>query len=278
MLRIGDFNRLRVVKEVDFGMYLESDLGEILLPKKYIEPGTEVDQFVNVFIYTDSEDRLIATTLTPHAVVDEFAAMKVKHTTDFGAFLDWGLEKDLLVPFREQHKRLKEGDVAVVRVVLDHRTNRVIGVGKLGPFINKDVSDLEEGQKVDLLIYDFTDLGIQALINEEFSGMIYSNEVFEDLKIGDRGEGYIKKIREDGKIDLSLQKQGYGAVKDSTEGIFEQLKKSGGFLPYHDKSDPDDIQRVFKISKKNFKKAIGGLYKEGKIKIDDKGIYLISSD
>ena len=278
MLRIGDYNRLKVVKEVDFGLYLESDQGEILLPKKYVEPGTKVDQYINVFVYTDSEDRLIATTLQPKAVVDEFAPMKVKHTTDFGAFLGWGLEKDLLVPFREQHKPLMEGDVAVVRVVLDHKTNRVIGVGKLAPFINKNVSDLEEGQKVDLLIYDFTGLGIQALINEEYSGMLYANEVFEELEIGDRREGYIKKIREDGKIDLSLQKQGYGAVKDSTEGILDLLKKSGGFLPYHDKSDPDDIQKVFKMSKKTFKKAIGGLYKEGKIKIDEKGIYLVSSD
>jgi predicted RNA-binding protein (virulence factor B family) len=278
MLRIGDFNRLQVVKEVDFGMYLKSEQGEILLPKKYIEPGTEVGQCVNVFIYTDSEDRLIATTLTPNAVVDEYAAMKVKHTTDFGAFLDWGLEKDLLVPLREQHKRLKEGDVAVVRVVLDHRTNRVIGVGKLGPFMNKDVSDLEEGQKVDLLIYDFTDLGIQALLNEEYSGMLYSNEVFEDLKIGDRRVGYIKKIRDDGKIDLSLQKQGYGAVKDSTEGILDLLKASGGKLPYHDKSDPDEIQKVFKMSKKTFKKAIGNLYKKGLIRIDDNEISLINTE
>ncbi|CAN5430482.1 S1-like domain-containing RNA-binding protein [soil metagenome] len=278
MLRIGDYNRLQVVKEVDFGMYLKSDQGEILLPKKYIEPGTEVDQFVNVFVYTDSEDRLIATNLKPKAVVDEFAAMKVKHTTDFGAFLDWGLEKDLLVPFREQHRRLKVGDTAVVRVSLDHKTNRVIGVGKLAPFINKDVSGLEEGQKVDLLIYDFTDLGILALINEEYSGMLYANEVFEELEIGDRKEGYIKKIREDGKIDLALQKQGYGAVKDSTEGILESLKKSGGYLPYHDKSDPDEIQKVFKMSKKTFKKAIGSLYKEGNIRIDDKGISLINSD
>ncbi|MDQ3392727.1 MAG: S1-like domain-containing RNA-binding protein [Bacteroidota bacterium] len=277
MFRIGDYNRLEIVKEVDFGLYLNSEEGEILLPKKYVPEGTKIGDFINVFIYTDSEDRLIATTLKPHAVVDEFAVMKVKHVTGFGAFLDWGLEKDLLVPLREQHKKLEEGDMAIVRVCLDHKTNRVIGVGKINPFLNKDVSDLSEGEEVALLIYEFTDLGAMALVNEEYSGILYKNETFEDLQIGDVRKGYIKKIRPDNKIDLSLTKQGYKAVEDVTQDLFERLKNAGGFLPYHDKSDPVDIQREFKMSKKVFKKAIGGLFRQGLIQVGNDGIRITAS-
>ncbi len=277
MLRIGDYNRLEVVKEVDFGMYLASDQGEILLPTKYIPADTKVGDLVNVFIYTDSEDRLIATNLKPYATVDEFAVMEVKHVTSFGAFLDWGLEKDLLVPLREQHKKLKEGDKTIVRVCLDYKTNRVIGVGKIAPFLNKDISELKEGDEVDLLIYDFTDLGAMALVNDEYSGILYKNEIFTDLQIGDKKKGYIKKLRPDDKIDLALQKQGYEAVEDNTQLIYQHLKNAGGFLPYHDKSDPEEIQKEFKISKKIFKKAIGGLYKQGLIHVSNEGIRIVSS-
>jgi predicted RNA-binding protein (virulence factor B family) len=203
--------------------------------------------------------------------------MEVKHITSFGAFLDWGLEKDLLVPLREQHKKLELGDKAIVRVCLDQKTNRVIGVGKIGPFINKDVSELKEGEDVDLLIYDFTDLGAMALVNDEFSGILYKNEIFDELQLGDKKKGYIKKIRPDSKLDLSLQKQGYGAVGDVTDTIFKHLQNAGGFLPYHDKSHPDEIQREFKMSKKIFKKAIGGLYRQGLIHVNDDGIRIKSS-
>lgn len=277
MLKVGDYNRLQVIKEVDFGMYLDSDEGEILLPTKYIPEGTKVDDWVDVFIYTDSEDRLIATNLKPKAIVDEFAVLEVKHVTNFGAFMDWGLEKDLLVPLKEQHKKLEEGDKAIVRVCLDHKTNRVVGVGKIAPFLNRDVSSLNEGDQVDLLIYEFTDLGAMAIVNNEFSGILYKNEIFEDLQPGDKRKGYIKKIRPDNKIDLALQKQGYEAVEDVTSQLYKHLEKSGGFLPFHDKSDPEEIQKEFKISKKVFKKAVGALYKKGLIQVYDDGIRITPS-
>ncbi len=278
MLKIGSYNTLEFVKEVEFGIYLASDQGEILLPKKWVAEDWEVGDMIKVFIYTDSEDRLIATTLTPKAVVGEFAGMDVKQVTDFGAFLDWGIEKDLLVPLREQHRKLQEGQHCVVRVCLDHKTNRVVGVAKLNAFINKDIDALEEGQAVDLLVYDATDLGMMALVNEEYAGMIYRNEIFEPVKIGDRHKGYIKKLREDGKIDLSLKPQGFKAVLNDQEGVLSALVSAGGFLPYHDKSDPEAIREVFNLSKKAFKKVIGTLYKEGRIRILPEGIQLVAAE
>lgn len=274
MLKIGNFNTLKVAKEVDFGLYLESDKGEILIPKKYVPEKTQIGDELEVFVYTDSEDRLIATTIHPIAVVGEFAAMTVKDVTDFGAFLDWGIQKDLLVPNNEQHRKLYKGQKTVVRVCLDPRTERVIGVGKLGPFLSKDTSGLEEKQEVSLLIYEETDLGYMAIIDNQYAGMLYRNEVFEDLEVGDRRTGYIRKIREDGKIDLRLNREGVAAIADGKDVVLQKLQAEGGFLPYHDKTDADVIKEVFQMSKKTFKKAIGGLYRDGSIVILENGIKL----
>lgn len=274
MLRIGNNNTLKVIKEVDFGMYLESDQGEILIPKKYVPEGTKIGDELDVFVYTDSEDRLIATTLSPIAVVGEFATMTVKDVTDFGAFLDWGIQKDLLVPNNEQHRKLYKGQKTVVHVCLDPRTSRVIGVGKLNPFLSKDPTGLEEKQAVDLLIYDETDLGYMAIIDSQYAGMLYRNEVFEPLEVGDTRTGYIRKIREDGKIDLRLSKEGVAAITDGKDIVLEKLKAENGFLPYHDKTDADIIKEVFQMSKKTFKKAIGGLYRDGAIVLLENGIKL----
>lgn len=276
MLKIGNFNTLKVVKEVDFGLYLESDKGEILIPKKYVPEKTQIGDELEVFVYTDSEDRLIATTVSPIAVVGEFAAMTVKDVTDFGAFLDWGIQKDLLVPNNEQHRKLFKGQKAVVRVCLDPRTERVVGVAKLGPFLDKDTSSLEEKQEVSLLVYEETDLGYMAIIDNQYAGMLYRNEVFEDLEAGDRRMGYIRKIREDGKIDLRLSKEGVAAIADDKDVVLQKLQAEDGFLPYHDKTDADVIRDVFQMSKKAFKKAIGGLYRDGSIVILENGIKLNS--
>lgn len=274
MLKIGNYNTLKVVKEVDFGLYLESGKGEILIPSKYVPQNTRIGDELEVFVYTDSEDRLIATTLSPIAVVGEFAAMTVKDVTDFGAFLDWGIQKDLLVPNNEQHRKLYKGQKTVVRVCLDPRTDRVVGVGKLGPFLSKDTSELEEKQEVSLLIYEETDLGYMAIIDNQYAGMLYRNEVFEPLEVGDTRLGYIRKIREDGKIDLRLNKEGVAAIVDGKDIVLNKLKSEGGFLPYHDKTDADVIKEVFRISKKTFKKAIGGLYRDGSIVLLENGIKL----
>lgn len=275
MLQIGNYNHLKITRKVDFGMYLESDQGEILIPNKYIPENSKIGDVLKVFVYTDSEDRLIATTLEPNGVVGEFAAMQVKQVTRYGAFLDWGLEKDLLLPHKEQHRRVSEGDTVVVRICLDHKTNRVIAVAKLNPFFSKDTPKLQPGQKVDILVYDATDIGYMVIINHEYSGLLYRNEVYEPVKIGDQKSAYIKKVREDHKVDVSLQQPGYESVGDSKFVVLQALKAAGGFLPYHDKSNPEAIKKAFQMSKKSFKKAIGALYKEGKINLLDDGIRMV---
>src|SRR6185437_10177791 len=227
MLEIGRFNLLKIVKEVPFGLYLESDRGEILLPSKYVPAGVNPGDTINVFIYKDSEDRIIATTLIPKVQEGEFACLTVKQVNNAGAFMDWGLEKDLLVPFKEQHRPMQEGKSYLIRVVLDPQTERLIGVAKLSPFLSKDISSLNEGEEVDLIISEYTDIGITAIINSNYRGMLYKNEVFQNLEIGDKVKGYIKVIREDGKIDLSLRKHGFEEVKDSTTVVLQKLKLKG---------------------------------------------------
>ncbi len=277
MLQVGRFNRLKVVKEVPFGLYLESSKGEILLPKKYIPQNTKVGDELNVFIYTDSEDRLIATTLIPKAEVGDFACLEVVQVTPFGSFLDWGLEKDLFVPLKEQHRKMLLGNKYVVKVVLDQRTERVIGVGKIGAFIEKNYIDLEENDEVQLFVYEETDLGYMCIINAKYVGILYRNEVFKPLAVGENIIGYIKKIREDQKIDLSLRKVGFRGVQHEQQIILDKLEKSDGFLPYNDDSSPEDIKRVFQMSKKTFKQLIGNLYKQKVITIAQDGIRLANN-
>ena len=268
MLEIGKYNTLEVVKHVDFGIYLNSELGEILMPIKYVPEGIEPGDELKVFIYKDSEDRLIANSLTPHGIVGEFANLKVKQVNSFGAFMDWGLEKDLLVPHAEQHRPMQEGQNYIVRIVLDPKTERIIGISKLSPFLSKNIEELEPGLSVDLLIYEITDLGYMALINEKFRGILYKNEVFQSVAVGDKLIGYIKKLREDGKIDLTLKKFGYKEIDDAKEIIYEKLISNKGFLNFSDSSSPEEIKLNFNMSKKNFKKAIGTLYKEGRISLE----------
>jgi predicted RNA-binding protein (virulence factor B family) len=278
MLQVGRFNRLKVVKEVPFGLYLESSKGEILLPKKYVPLNTKVGDELNVFIYTDSEDRLIATTLTPKAAVGDFACLEVVQVTPFGAFLDWGLEKDLFVPLKEQHRKMLLGKKYVVKVVLDQRTERVIGVGKIGAFLEKKYIDLQEGEEVQLFVYEETDLGYMCIINAKYAGILYRNEVFKELEVGESTIGYVKKIREDQKIDLSLRKVGFRGVQHEQQSILDKLEKADGFLPYNDDSSPEDIKRVFQMSKKTFKQLIGNLYKQKIITIAQDGIRLANNE
>jgi predicted RNA-binding protein (virulence factor B family) len=275
MVSIGKFNTLKILKQTPQGLYLDSDRGEILLPNKYIPESAKIGDEVSVFIYTDSEDRLIATNLKPYALLDEFVCLEVKHTTKFGAFLDWGLEKDLFVPLKEQHKLMNVGEKHVVRVCLDARTDRLIGISKIGAFLEKDTSDLEIGEEVSLLAYEFTTLGLMCVVNSCYAGMLYKNELYKSLKVGDKVKGYIKNIREeDGKIDLSLRQEGFDGIKDESEGIIKLLKQNEGYLPYGDHSDPEDIKKQFQMSKKTFKKLVGNLYRQGKILILEQGISL----
>lgn len=274
MIKVGEYNDLIVEKFVDFGLYLLADGDSILLPKKYVPDNVEVGDSIKVFIYTDSEDRLIATTLNPIAVVGDFAPLVVKDVNNYGAFMEWGLEKDLFVPFKEQSKRMQPGKKYVVKVLLDPRTSRVIGSTKLSFFFKKNEIELKTGEEVDLLIYDQTDLGYQAIINDKYSGMLYYNEVFKKVEVGSYLTGYVKNIRPDNKIDLTINKVGKDSVDDAREQVLEALKKNNNFLPLNDDSDPEIIKKQLQMSKKTFKKAIGGLYKEKLIEFDDKGIRL----
>ncbi|MCU0448766.1 MAG: S1-like domain-containing RNA-binding protein [Bernardetiaceae bacterium] len=274
-LRLGRYNRLRVVKFVDFGLYLDSDQGEILLPRKYVPPGTQVDDVLEVFIYTDSEDRPIATTLKPLATEGQFASLRVKNVATVGAFLDWGLEKDLFVPFKEQLRRMEEGRRYVVRVCVDHQSGRLVGTSKIAEFLYAGAPDLEEGQPVDLMVFDQSQLGFSCIVNGLYRGMLFRNEVFRDLEVGDVLPGFVKQLRPDHRIDLTLQKSGMMAMRREEEKILTKLRANRGFVPFGDKSEPEAIYREFAMSKKTFKAALGQLYKQRRVRLAPEGTYLL---
>ncbi len=275
MVEIGKFNNLKVVKHVDFGVYLDGgELGEILMPIRYVPDGCKDGDVVAVFVYRDSEDRVIATTEEPYAKVEDFAFLKAVSVNNIGAFLDWGLMKDLFVPFREQEKKMEEGKSYVVKIYLDKKSDRIAASSRLSRFLDQTPAGYKEGQSVDLLICDATDLGYKAVINNSHMGIIYKNEVFQPLNIGDKTKGFIKKMREDGKIDLSLQEAGHERIGGAAEIILNKIKDAGGFIPATDKSAPEVIYEIFGMSKKVFKKACGSLYKKRLIIIDKKGLKL----
>jgi len=276
MFEIGSYNELMVQREVSFGFYLNPKAEEILLPSKYVpQSGLKPGDTIRVFVYTDSEDRPIATTLTPTAVVGEFACLEVKDTAPFGAFLEWGLEKDLFIPANEMLKPFKKGEHHVVKVCLDKESSRVYATAKIEQHCSKYMAGISEGMAADLLVYGVTNLGYKALINSTHYGVLYKNETSMILAVGDKTKGYIYRIREDGKIDLRLKISGYASVAESSVKIVDVLEKEGGFVECHDKSAPDVIMKIFGMSKKEFKRSIGNLYKERKIEITDKGILLI---
>ncbi|MFF7708678.1 S1-like domain-containing RNA-binding protein [Pseudomonas sp. NPDC007930] len=277
MALVGRFNSLQVVKTTDFGVYLDGGAdGEILLPQRYLPKGEpcEVEDWLNVFVYLDSEDRLLATTLKPKVQVGEFASLKVVQVNAIGVFLDWGLPKDLLLPFSEEKRQLKVGDYAVVHVFLDARTRRITASAKVDRYLDKTPASYKPGQAVNLLVTGKTDLGFNAIIDNRHWGLIHKNEVFKFLRSGSREPGYIREVRADGKIALSLQPPGVQASRTLHEQILDKCQAAGGTLMVCDKSDPQAIADLFGISKGNFKKAIGALYKEGKLVILDDRIEL----
>jgi predicted RNA-binding protein (virulence factor B family) len=276
MVEIGKMNALQVVRGSDFGLLLDGDeLGEILMPKRYVSNDWKPGDTVEVFIMLDSEDRLTATTLKPHAMVGEFARLRVVSVTPVGVFLDWGLPKDLLVPFREQQTTMREGLSYVVRIYLDQASNRIAASSKLDKFLDKTKATYATGEKVDLMIGAMTDLGYKAIVDGAHSGMLFHSEVFQPLERGQRIEGFIKQIRPDGKIDLCLHKPGYEKVADLTDIILDYIKGQGGFMPVTDKNPPDEIYDLFGVSKKTYKKAIGALYKKRLITFEKNGTRLV---
>lgn len=275
MLHLGIKNTLRILRGTGVGMFLGDDEGnDVLLPKKYVPENAIVGDDIEVFIYRDSEDRIIATNLEPKIQLNQFACLQVKSVTAIGAFLDWGLEKDLFVPFREQNKKMEEGRWYAVYLYLDEETDRLVASCKVNRYFEKENIDLQIGQEVDLLIFEETDLGLNAVINNRYKGLIYENEIFQRIKIGTRTKGFVKNIREDNRVDLSLQKQGYANVEPNAERILEKLKANNGFLDVTDKSDANYVMYQLEMSKKTFKKAVGALYRQKIIRIEEDGIYL----
>jgi predicted RNA-binding protein (virulence factor B family) len=276
MAQIGRINKLRVTRKRDYGVHLDGgESGDILLLKKYAPENCKPGDEVEVFVYADGPNRLRATTQKPYAAVGQFAKLRVAANTSSGAFMDWGLQKDLLVPKKEQHASMEEGKSYVVFVFLDEKSKRITASAKLDKFLGLQQPDYAEGEEVDLIIYDKTDMGYKAVINNAHGGMIYKNEVFQQLHIGQQLKGYIKKIRTDNKIDLSLQQPGYQKVDAVARSILKTLKEHGGKIAITDKSGPEEISALFGISKKTFKKAIGALYKKRLISIEANCIKLV---
>ncbi|WP_187263164.1 CvfB family protein [Pontibacter beigongshangensis] len=277
MVDLGNYNTLEISRAVDFGVYLTSEDGDILLPTKYIPEGAKIGDMVHVFVYRDSEDRVIATNLTPKATVGEFACLTVKDSTPFGAFLDWGLEKDLLVPLHNQKEKMLPGRKYCVYLYVDETSDRVVATAKLGKYLQNDDIRLVENQEVSLMVIGSTDIGYKVLIDNLYMGILYKNEVFQTVEIGDKLTGFVKTIRPDNKIDVTLRRTGGGfnEVSDATEQILELLRQQGGQLYLSDKSSPEEIYEKLAMSKKNFKRAIGSLYKAGRIVIEPDHIRLV---
>ncbi|MEM9362600.1 MAG: S1-like domain-containing RNA-binding protein [Bacteroidota bacterium] len=275
MIELGNYNKLRVLRSTRIGLFLgDTDGTEVLLPNKYVPEDFEIDGELEVFCYLDNNERPIATTLKPFIKRGGFAYLEVKEIVPFGAFLDWGLEKHLLVPFREQNVRMEEGNKYVVHCFLDQETFRLVATSRLNRFISNLDFNIEVNTEVDILIYRKTPLGWEVIIEDQYKGLIFESDVFQPIKVGKRLKGYIKNVRADGKVDVSLQPLGASMLEPTAALVYEKLQENNGFLGLHDKSSPEEIKERLHLSKKAFKKAIGGLYKAKKILIKDDGIYL----
>jgi len=274
-MNIGHYNTLTIARETKVGLFLTNGATDVLLPMKYIPKQYTIGEEIIVFVYLDHEERPVATSLEPYILMDEFGLLRVNYVNKFGAFLDWGLEKDLFVPFKEQARPMEKGKRYLVFAYIDQKTNRIVASSKTNQFLNNEKLTVAEGDEVALIISHITDLGINVIINDIHKGLLYKDQVYEDIHLGDRLTGYIKTIRPDHKIDVSLQKLGYENIETNADKILQELRASRGFLRLNDNSHPEDIKTVLKMSKKTFKKGIGSLYKDKLIEIKEDGIYLV---
>ncbi|WNC69299.1 S1-like domain-containing RNA-binding protein [Thalassotalea nanhaiensis] len=278
MAEIGKINTLKVVKLTEFGAYLDgADLGEILLPTRYLPDGCAEGLDVSVFIYFDSNDRLIATTETPKGQVDDFVSLKVLQVNNTGAFLDWGLPKDLLVPYNQQHHKMVVGKYYLVKIYRDIQTDRIAASSKLDKYLDIWPANYEIGERVNLTIGDKTDLGFKAIINDRNWGLLYDNEIFQPLRVGKKILGYVKTMRSDGRVDLTLTRPGIGKVNDFAPTFIAYLQDNDGFSAINDKSSPELIQQTFGVSKKTFKSTVGNLFKHGRVSIEADGIRFVKN-
>lgn len=275
MIVLGKFNTLEILRDTSVGLFLgDGDGTDILLPNKYVPEQWEIGDKLSVFCYLDHEERPVATNIEPYVQRDCFALLRVVEVNAIGAFLDWGLEKHLLVPFKEQRSKMQEGQSYVVYCYLDELTFRLVGSNKLDKFLDNSNAAFEAGDRVEALVTRKSDLGWDVIVNNQFKGMVYENEVFKQIAVGDRMTAYVKQQREDHKLDISLQALGVAVLEPSAKQILTLLEAYKGFLPLHDKSDPQEIKAYLEMSKKVFKKAIGTLYKNREIRISTDGIYL----
>jgi len=274
MIKVGEYNTLKIIRKATPGVYLEDGGEGILLPKRFVPPGARTGDEVKVFIYHDSDNRLIATTMEPRAMVGDIALMKVVAVSDHGAFLDWGLMKDLLVPKSQQFSYMRQGGEYLVKLYIDKQTGRVAATEKIDHFLSNEELTVKELDEVSLIVYRSSDIGYVVIINGVHTGVLYTNEVFQDFKPGDVLTGFIRKIRPDNKIDVVAGKRGYERVEDEAGKILRLLAEGGGYLPFHDKSDPEEIYQAFGMSKKTFKMTTGALYKQRKIVFTKTGIQL----
>ncbi len=282
MIEIGKYNTLTILRDTKVGLFLGNPtedpegINDILLPNKYVPKEFEIGEELIVFVYLDHEERPVATTLEPYILLNEFALLRVNYTNQIGAFMDWGMEKDILVPFKEQARPMEKGKRYLVYLYMDDKTKRLVASSKTNQFLKNENLTVEKFEEVDLIVSHITEIGINVIINEQHKGLLYENEVYDDsIRTGDRMIGYIKNIRQDNKIDVSLQKQGYENVEPNAEKILNELRGNRGFLRLNDNSNPVDIKTVLKMSKKTFKKAVGSLYKDKLIEMKEDGIYLI---
>jgi uncharacterized protein len=275
MVKVGDYNVMKVLRAVDFGVYLDDGAEGILLPKRFVPEGLNVGDEVKVFVYHDSEGRLVATTQEPKGVVGDIVKLKAVTVTNQGAFLDWGLMKDIFVPKSKQLSGMREGAEYLVKIYLDEQTGRVAATEKIEPFLSNEDLAVKEKDLVDLTVYRRTDIGYLVIINNRHTGVLHFNEIYQNIGVGDKLKGYVKTIRPENKIDVVVGKPGYNRVEDEVTKIIRLLQENSGYLPYHDKSDPEEIYSFFGMSKKAFKMATGSLYKQQKISFTKTGIKLV---
>ena len=274
-VKLGKYNQLEVVKTVDFGVYLNGgDDGEILLPSRYVPEGCKPGDVLNVFIYLDNEERLIATTLQPYVQVGEFACLEVAWVNEYGAFLDWGLMKDLFVPFREQKMKMQKGHRYVVHAHVDEDSYRIMASAKVERYLSKELPEYQPGEEVGVMVWQKTDLGYKVIVDNKFGGLVYQKEIFKPLEPGMHMQAFVRQVREDGKIDLTLQKDGLQKVDDFAEVLLQYIKDNDGHTSLNDKSPAEEIYETFGVSKKTFKKAVGDLYKKRLIVLVEGGIRL----
>ncbi|MCD4833961.1 MAG: GntR family transcriptional regulator [Bacteroidales bacterium] len=276
-MEIGKINKLTAARSTDNGYYLtDNDGNEVLLPNAYVADDLKIGDEIEVFVYKDSEDRIVATTLKPYVQFEEFAYLKVKEVNDYGAFMDWGLPKDLMVPFAEQTEKMKEGNWYLIFLLEDEQTERLIGSSKVNEFTFTTEIDVNTGDEVDLLLYNMTELGMNAIVNNMYKGLIFKSDIHKNIKPGDRIKGFVKQVREDGKIDIILEPAGYkNSIDENSDIILSALKENNGFLNLTDKSTPADIKRILGLSKKAFKNGLGNLYKQKIVELNEDGIKLL---